>query len=197
MFEDLNSIDLSEGQDNKDLVWDLNAFNQRKIAHEFVLNFENKLCVFSSTVEQLYTNYNIFMPAEENSRLVILPNPYAHHDIFHGIPESAVKPTGLYIVPGSKGELLLRIPLRTGNQSHRTVPLQVGFRLINQRRPKHLPLLPVLVKGDLRELDARTPCLHLHAISLSGLPNLSSMEIKEIRRTILEMLGKLNRKLGA
>lgn len=191
MFEDLNSIDLSKGQDNKDLIWDLNAFNQRKIAHEFVLNFENKLCVFSATVEQLYTNYNIFMPVEENSRLVILPNPYAHHDIFHGIPETAVKPTGLYIVPGPRGELMLRIPLRSGGKPYRTVPLQVGFRLINQRRPAHLPLLPILVKGDLRELDARTPCLHLHAISLSGLPVLSSMEIKEIRRTILEMLKKL------
>lgn len=192
MFEDLNSLDLSKSQENKDLVWDINAFNQRKIAHDFVLNFENKLCVYSGTVEQLYTNYNIFMPAEEKSHLVILPNPYAHHDIFDGIPDSVIKATGLYIVPGQKGELLLRIPLRSGDKPYRTVPLQVGFRLINQRRPQHLPLLPILVKGDLRELDARTPCLHLHTISLSGLPGLSNMEIKEIRRTILDMLKKLN-----
>lgn len=192
MHEDLNSIDLNKKEDNKDLIWDLDTFKQRKIAHEFVLNFENKLCVFSGTVAQLYTNYNIFMPAEENSRLVILPNPYAHHDIFHGIPDSAVKATGLYIVPGDKGQLLLRIPLRTGNTPFRTVPLQVGFRLINQRRPSHLPLLPVLVKGDLRELDARTPCLHLHGISLSNLTDLSSLELNEIRRTILDRLKVLH-----
>lgn len=192
MFEDLNSIDVGQKEDNKDLIWDLDAFKQRKIAHEFVLNFENKLCVFSGTVAQLYTNYNIFMPAEENSRLVILPNPYAHHDIFHGIPDSAVKATGLYIVPGAKGELLLRIPLRSGTKPFRSVPLQVGFRLINQRRPPHLPLLPVLVKGDLRELDARTPCLHLHAISLSNLTDLSSMEVNEIRKTILDRLKTLH-----
>lgn len=192
MFEDLNSIDVGQKQENKDLIWDLEAFKQRKIAHEFVLNFENKLCVFSGTVSQLYTNYNIFMPAEENSRLVILPNPYAHHDIFNGVQESAVKATGLYIVPGDKGELLLRIPLRSGNKPFRTVPLQIGFRLINQRRPKHLPLLPVLVKGDLRELDARTPCLHLHAISLSKLTKLSPMEVNEIRKTILDRMRTLH-----
>lgn len=192
MFEDLNNLDLGKKQDNTDLIWDLNSFNQRKRAHDFVLNFENKICVFSGSVAQLYTNYNIFMPAEENSRLVILPNPYAHHDIFHGIPEAAAKPTGLYIVPGEKGELLLRLPLKSKETPFRLVPLQVGFRLINQRRPNHLPLLPVLVKGDLRELDARTPCLHLHAISLSQLEDMSSMEVNEIRKVILQRMKELN-----
>lgn len=192
MYEDLNSIDVGKKNDNKDLIWDLETFKQRKRAHEFVLNFENKLCVFSGSVQQLYTNYNIFMPAEENSRLVILPNPYAHHDIFHGIPESAVKATGLYIVPGGGGELMLRIPVRSPESPFRTVPLQVGFRLINQRRPGNMPLLPVLVKGDLRELDARTPCLHLHAVSLSNMTRLSPLELNEIRRTILERIKLLN-----
>jgi hypothetical protein len=191
MYEDLNSVDFSNKNTNKDLIWDLDTFKQRKRAHEFVLNFENRLCVFSGTVQQLYTNYNIYMPAEENSRLVILPNPYAHHDIFQGIPETAVKATGLHVVPGKTGELLLQIPLRNLEKDVRSVPLQVGFRLINQRRPSHLPLLPVLVKGDLRELDARTPCLHLHAISLSNMPRLSPLELNEIRRTILERLKLL------
>lgn len=192
MFEDDQKFETSPKVENNDLVWNLDMFKQRRRAHEFVLNFENKLCVFSGSVGQLYTNYNIFMPAEENSRLVILPNPYAHHDNFNGIPEVAVKPTGLHIVPGGKGELLLRIPMRSGKQPHRSVPLQVGFRLINQRRPEHLPLLPVLVKGDLRELDARIPCLHLHAISLSNLPDLSALELNVIRRTILDKLQLLN-----
>jgi hypothetical protein len=192
MYDDLNSIDLGKKEQNKDLIWDLDAFKQRKRAHEFVLNFENKLCVFSGSVQQLYTNYNIFMPAEENSRLVILPNPYAHHDIFHGIQEAAVKATGLYIVPGQDGELMLRIPVRSAESPVRTVPLQVGFRLINQRRPSNLPLLPVLVKGDLRELDARTPCLHLHSISLSNMTRLSPLELNEIRRTILDRMKLLH-----
>lgn len=192
MFEHESPSGAEQAADNNDLIWNLDAFKQRKRAHEFVLGFENKLCVFSSSVEQLYTNYNIFMPAEENSRLVILPNPHAHHDIFNGIPENAAKPTGLYIVPGKQNELLLRIPLRSGTTEHRTVPLQIGFRLINQRRPDHLPLLPVLVKGDLRELDARTPCLHLHAITLSRLPDLSALEVNAMRRTILERLQLLN-----
>lgn len=192
MFEQEDNLGSDKKMDNRDLVWDLDSFKQRKRAHEFVLNFENKVCVFSGSVEQLYTNYNIFMPAEENSRLVILPNPYAHHDVFQGIPESAVKATGLYIVPGAGGELLLRIPMRSGERTHRSVPLQVGFRLINQRRPEHLPLLPVLVKGDLRELDARTPCLHLHAISLSNLVKMSALEVNAVRRTILERIRLLH-----
>lgn len=183
----------SGDEENKDLVWDLNAIKQRKRAHDFVLNFENKLCVFSASVQQLYTNYNIFMPAEENSRLVILPNQYAHHDIFQGIPDKAVKPTGLHIVPGANGELMLRIPLRSATESHRSVPIQVGFKLINSKRPKNLPLLPVLVKGDLREMDAATPYLHLHAISLKELNDLSNLEINGMRRVILDRLASITR----
>ncbi len=190
MLEDSNSL-TEDSEDNKDLIWDLDMFSQRKRAHEFVLNFENKLCVFSGSVRQLYTNYNIFMPAEENSRLVILPNPYAHHDIFQNVPEDAIKPTGLYIVPGGKGELLLRIPLRSKEEPFRSVPLQVGFRLVNQRRPSNLPILPVLVKGDLRELNAKTPCLHLHSVTLKYIDNLSTLELNDLRRVILDRLALL------
>ena len=84
--------------ENKDLVWELDGFNQKQEAIDFAMGFENKLCVFSGTVGQLYTNYNIFFPQEESRKLVILPNPYAHHDTFHGIPEAAVSATGLYII---------------------------------------------------------------------------------------------------
>lgn len=191
MFDDTSNLDTDQ-EPNKDLVWELDRFSQRKRAHEFVLNFENKLCVFSGSVRQLYTNYNIFMPAEEHSRLVILPNPYAHHDIFQNVPDDAVKPTGLYIVPSARGELLLRIPLRSKEEPFRSIPLQVGFRLVNQRRPKNMPILPVLVKGDLRELDARTPCLHLHSVVLKSLVTMSELEINDLRRVILDRLALLN-----
>src|SRR5690554_6600039 len=73
---------------NNDLVWNLEAFKQRQRAQDFVLGFENKICVYSGSVSQLYTNYNIFFPKEENRKLVILPNPYAQHDNFNGIDEA-------------------------------------------------------------------------------------------------------------
>lgn len=191
MLEDSTGAQI-EQRENKDLIWNLEAITKRKRAHEFVLNFENKLCVFSGSVEQLYTNYSIFMPAEEHSRLVILPNPSAHHDIFQNIPDAAVKPTGLYITPDNSGKLSLRIPMRSVSEPFRMVPLRVGFRMINQRRPEHLPMLPVLVKGDLRELDSETPCLHLHAISLTALDKLSTLELNDIRNSVLEHLSALS-----
>jgi hypothetical protein len=46
--------------DNNDLVWDLDSFQKRQRAQDFVMGFENQLCVYSGSVEQLYTNYNIF-----------------------------------------------------------------------------------------------------------------------------------------
>lgn len=184
---------------NNDLVWDLESFQRRQHAQSFVMGFENKLCVYSGSVEQLYTNYNIFFPKEENRKLVILPNPYAHHDNFNGVPEAAVRPTGLLLVPADPqdacGRLNMVIPLKNQEQKYRRVPLDVGLNLINRKRPEDKPFLPVLVKGDLRELDQETPCLHLHSLLLGNMPDLSNLEIGDIRRVILHRLSELaNRK---
>lgn len=181
--------------ENQDLVWDLDNFGKQKQARKFVMGFENKLCVFSQSVEQLYTNYSIFFPEEENRRLVILPNPYAHHDTFHGVVESAVSPTGLFVMPANPkdqlGRLNLALPIKGGeNQKHRMVPLEVGLRLINSKRPANRPFLPVLMKGDLRELDRTTPCLHLHSVNLAKLA-ISGLETNDIQKVILNNLEDL------
>jgi hypothetical protein len=177
---------------NNDLVWDLDAFNQRQRAIDFVMGFENKLCVFSNSVEQLYTNYNIFFPREEARKLVILPNPYAHHDTFNSIPESAVTATGMEIVSGTfkdKPALFLRIPFKQG--TIKTVPLQMGLRVVQQQCAPEKPFLPVLMKGDLRELDASIPCLHLHRIHLNRLTSHSMLEKNDIVKVIRKRLTDL------
>lgn len=187
--------------DNRDLVWDLDVFQKRKRAQDFVMGFENQLCVYSGSVEQLYTNYNIFFPKEENRKLVILPNPYAHHDTFQGIVESVVKPTGLFIVPANPLQATKRLniilPLK-GSQGNkgRPVPLEVGLNLINQKRPANRPFLPVLMKGDLRELDEDTPCLHLHMLNLAALTGISQLEMNDIERVVLERLENLAARRG-
>lgn len=183
---------------NKDLVWDLNEGSKRQRAQQFVLGFENKLSVYSESVEQLYTNYNIFFPKEETRKLVILPNPYAHHDTFHGVSLSSVKATGLFIVPaaagGKKGALSMAIPSKATGAKLRIVPLELGLELINRHRPPDKPFLPVLVKGDLRQLDEQTPCLHLHALQVQTLSTLSDLEIRDINRVILARLDELTGK---
>ena len=186
---------MSIANDNKDLVLDLEAFNQRQRAIDFVMGFENRLCVFSGSVEQLYTNYNIFFPKEEDRKLVILPNPYAPHDTFNGIPAESVTATGLNIIPGiheGKPALFLSIPFRGGQSKFKNVPLQMGLRVVRQQLPANKPFLPVLMKGDLRELDASTPCLHLHAIHLDRLIEHSELERKSIQKVIEQRLSKLS-----
>lgn len=185
---------MSVANKNNDLVWDLEAFNQRQRAMDFVMGFESKLCVYSGSVAQLYTNYNIFFPREEHHKLVILPNPYAPHDTFNGIPPESVTPTGLQIVPGhinDRPALMLTIPFRSGGSRYRTVPLQVGLRAVARQRPPERPFLPVLTKGDLRELDASTPCLHLNTINLDKLAEHSALECSGIQKVVQERLAVL------
>ncbi len=182
-------------KNNTDLVWDLKTFKQRQQAMDFVMGFENKLCVYSDSVEQLYCNYNIFFPKDEGHKLVILPNPYAHHDIYQGVSSKAVMRTGLNVIPGTmlgKRGVYLLIPFKGGQAKYRPVPLKVGMRAINERRPSNQPLLPVLMKGDLRELQAKTPCLHLHCLNLDKLEGLSSLDRNGIKQVILERLMQIS-----
>jgi hypothetical protein len=181
-------------EDNKDLVWDLDAFNQRQRAIDFVMGFENKLCVFSSSVRQLYTNYNIFFPREEARKLVILPNPYMPHDTINGIRDDAITATGMSIIPGvfkDKPILFLRIPFKKGAVKYRTIPLQLGLQVVQQQCPAGKPFLPVLMKGDLRELEASTPSLHLHRLHLDAIPSHSALERRSVEKVIRQRLALL------
>lgn len=180
-------------QSNSDLVWDIDEFQQRKLATDFVKRFENKLCVYSGSVEQLYSNYNIYFPEDEGRKMVILPDPYAYHDTFQGVPEDAIQMTGLAIVPGEligKRGLHLMIPFKNelGKKKYRVVPLQAGLQAINKRRPVDQPFLPILMKGDLREIENKVPALHLHSIRLDKLGARSAMERMGIQQVIAEKL---------
>lgn len=183
---------MSEADDNKDLIWDLDHFKRRQVAADFIKRFENRLCVYSGSVEQLYTNYHIFFPEEESRRMVILPDPYAFHDTFQNVPERAVIKTGMNIIPGEvagKGGLYLTVPQKTPNGvKSKLIALQAALRVINERRPPDNPFLPVLVKGDLREFQQRMPMLHLHCIRLDALGQRSQLERDSLRRVIINKL---------
>ncbi len=184
---------------NPDLAWDLDSFGNRARATEFVRHFEQTLCVYSGAVEQLYSNYDIYYPEEEGRKLVILPDPTAYHDTFFNIDADSVLETGLYIVPGAlldKKGLYLTNLLKDRTMGPRQIPFEAGTRTIMKKRPAEDPFLPVLVKGDLRELEDKWPVLHLHRIKVSALVTRSALERKDIQDVItakLETLFKLTR----
>ena len=156
---------------NADLAWDLDDFTQAQRAREFVLQFETTLCVYSPSVEQIYTNYNMFFPEDWERRLVILPDAGAFHDTFFHIDRDAITATGLNIIPGEligkPGLFLANVDEQTRTLGKRKLPFEPAMRAINAKRPEGDPFLPVLAKGDLRELDQSWPVLHLHRVNPS------------------------------
>lgn len=176
---------------NTDLIWGLDHISQQQRASEFVKRFENKLCVFSPTVNQLYSNYNIFFPEDQNRNMVVLPDPYAFHDTFNHIPEEAVQATGLHIIPGetiNRSGLYIVITHNGDNVRSIPIPFKEGLRQILKRFQGNDPFLPVLKKGDLREFDADMPCLHLHRLRLNTLKDFSSLERQGIKNIISEKI---------
>ncbi|MGK0260243.1 MAG: hypothetical protein ACI96M_003688, partial [Candidatus Azotimanducaceae bacterium] len=102
----------TEIPENSDLAWDLDDFAEASRAMEFVMQFEQTLCVYSPSVQQIYSNYNMFFPDDWDRKLVILPDASAFHDTFFNVDKSSITATGLYIVPG---ELIERTGLYLAN----------------------------------------------------------------------------------
>ncbi len=179
---------------NSDLAWDLEAFTQAQRAMDFVKQFEPTLCVYSPSVEQIYSTYNMFFPEDWDRKLVILPDAGAFHDTFFHIEKSAVTATGLYIIPGQligKTGLYLANIDKDRNLGKRQLPFTAGMRAIINNRPKGEPFLPVLAKGDLRELEHSWPVLHLHRIGLAAIANISDLDRTNLTNVVTEKLESL------
>lgn len=179
---------------NQDLEWSLVKFRQRERARQFIMQFEGRLCVYSPSVEQVYSNYTMNFPSREGAKLVVLPNPYAFHDTFTSIERAAIRDTGLFIVPGAligKRGLHVMIQSRDGKPP-RPIPATSAINKMLSSATSNDPFVPIMVKGDLREFRAEFPCIHLHRIKLSGLQLLSEFERRDVQSTVLEKLRKLN-----
>lgn len=174
------------------LIWHLNHFRNHDRAIRFAQQFQETLCVYSGPVQQLYTNYEISVPEQDDRSLIILPNPYAYHDTFNSIAEEAVQPTGMSILPGDlygKEGLFLTLPLiQDGKRSFRPVPLKVGLLALFRHEKPERPFLPVITKGDLRTFRKDSPSLHLHRILPGELIDRSEMEVRGIQKVIREKL---------
>lgn len=167
---------------NEHLVWDLSRLSDFVKANRFVMGFRTSLCVYSPPVEQLYTNYDLVVPKDNERKLIILPNPHAHHDTFNHINADAVVPTNVFITPTAEGKLQLMLPMK-GGRWH-MIALGRGLNALQEKLGTDEPFLPVITKGDLRELSPSRPMLHLHRILLHKVQRHSDMEIRAIRRVI-------------
>ena len=180
--------------ENLDLAWDLDDFNDRQRAMDFVMQFESTLCVYSPSVAQLYTTYNMFFPREWERKLVILPDPAAYQDTFFHIDPKAVAATGLYIIPGEmidKDGLYLSNVQEDRTLGNRQIPFEPGMRAIMKNRPEDDPFLPVLAKGDLRGFQRSWPVMHLHRIKPKVLAEISELDRAQLENVILEKLESL------
>jgi len=181
-------------QPDANLVWDLDQISNKLRATNFVMQFKRTLCVYSGPVQQLYTNYDIVLPKEDDDKLIILPNPFAAHDTFDYVPPEAIRPTGINIIPGDligKSGLYMSFPVKQedGSSKNRFLPMRSGLHAIMKRYPKNEPFLPVLTKGDLREFKADVPCIHLHRVVLPTLTKQSALELQDIVRVTFDKLG--------
>lgn len=189
-------VDLNQPQ-NQDLVWDLDSIARRELAERFIKLFENRLCVFSESVHQLYTNYNLHFPSDQGRKMVVLPNPYAFHDTLHGIESQAVRKTGLCVLPGvvlGKPGLLLTTMFKEGGPAPKTMPFKQALaQIISSQKKAGDVFLPIMMKGDLREFNQQMPYIHLHRLQVSRLTRLSTFERDDIQQTITRKLLTLYR----
>ena len=189
-------VDLTKPQ-HQDLIWDMDNIARRELAERFIKLFENRLCVYSESVRQLYTNYNLHFPSDMGRKMVVLPNPYAFHDTLHGIDMQAIRKTGLCVLPGAvlgKPGLLLTTQLKSGGPGPKTMPFKAALaQIISSQKKAGDVFLPIMMKGDLREFDQQMPYIHLHRLQVNSLTRLSSFERDDIQQSITHKLLMLYR----
>lgn len=184
-------------QQNQDLVWDMNNMAKRELAERFMQLFENRLCVYSESVSQIYTNYSLHFPQEQGRKMVVLPNQFAFHDNLHGIDSAAIKKTGLCVLPGvvlGKPGLLLATQMKQDGMTPKTMPFKRALaQIISTQNKIGDVFLPIMMKGDLREFDQHMPYIHLHRLQVNLLTRMSSFERADIQQTITRKLMALYR----
>jgi len=180
---------------NKDLIWDLGNTEYRQKATDFVRLFENRLCVYSSTVEQLYTKYSMIVPSVKDRNLIIIPDPYAFHDTFHSVDNESICQTNLYIVPGDIVKKPGLFIMKPGNKlkgvKSKLMPLSQVLKFFIKHRPAEDPFLPILVRGDLKPFNNHLPCLHLHRLYPDKISGLSAFAISDVKNAVISRLEEL------
>jgi hypothetical protein len=180
---------------NRDLVWTLGGNVFPEATFGFLKRFETALCLFSGTVSQLYSNYEIVHFGHDGRKLVALPNAFAAHDTFNNIDSEAVEPTGLYIVPTEvanlsspeKGLKLVYRCRKTGKP--KSMPLHEGLDKVMQKYLPNEPFLPVMINRDLKSLNGKVPAMHLHRLRVGKLNNVSELMKNDISKTVLDKMN--------
>lgn len=183
---------------NQDLIWTLGGKEFSESAYGFLKRFESALCLFSNTVSQLYSNYEIVHFGHEGRKLVALPNAFAAHDTFNNVDCDAIEATGLYIVPeeatrtsDKNGLLLLYRCSKTGKP--KTLTLADGLGRVKSRYMPKEPFLPVMINRDLRSLKGNLPAMHLHRLRIDKLLKMSDLEKGDILKTVNQKMEMLYR----
>ena len=155
-----------------DLHWSLEEMRAKELGKQFLLNLSEFLPVYSPALRQVYADYDTYFT---KTSVVILPDPTDFTTTYSHIPEHVVKATGILLHPTPDG---VGVNMRLRNQRSVTLPLDQAFNII--RRQLRGPFLPVVKRGDLRDFDQLTPCLHLNALALGTADTLSRFERLDI-----------------
>lgn len=177
---------------NKDLVWNLTSISEKRAAVDFFSHLKDAVCVYSPSVEILYTNYEVHPLGDFTNGLVMLPNPEAHHDQFYHISPSAIAGINVSIVPG-KPYKQPGFLIQFQNGSVET--FKRGLMKLNVLfKRKNLPFLPVVKRGDLRQVNSFHPSLFLHVVKPSLLDQVSELDKNYLEKAITSRflnIGKL------
>jgi len=166
-----------------DLHWSIEEMRAKELGKQFLLNLAQFLPVYSPALRQIYGDYETYFT---KTSVVIIPDPVDFTATYSHIPEEAVKATGILLHPTPDG-VGVNMRLRDGKSV--TLPVSKAFTVI--RSQLRGPFLPIIKRGDLRDFDQLTPCLHLNALALHKADTLSRFHRMDIAKALEERTQEL------
>ncbi len=166
-----------------DLHWSIEEMRAKETGKRFLLNLAQFLPVYSPALRQIYSDYDTYFT---KTAVVILPDQADFTTTYSHIPEESIKATGILLHPTPDG---IGVNLRLRKHRSVTLPLEKAFNII--RTQLRGPFLPIIKRGDLRDFDQLTPCLHLNALVPAAADSLSRFERMDIMRALEERTQEL------
>lgn len=166
---------------NTALRWNIDGelYNEQDLG--FLKALEKHFCLASLSVCSLFGGFKLHALKGRSKPLFAIPNQSNQSLLVRKLQDSAVKPSGLFVIPGQAANDKSKPGLRLAYHSKkagRVISLPLAEGLARVSNPSHAKL-PVILSEDLRKTTSY-PCIPIHFVDLNQLQDWSDRQKQKL-----------------
>lgn len=195
--------------ENFEILKNLKEIEDSLNVFKFLQAFENKLFIYSPSVEKIYLNYSFIFPNKDSNNIAILPNHKDEISKVHNIPLKyiskkhyiSVMPADIIDSSGTVVKILNSEKMTPSKYFH--IELDILKKINKEIKEIHShDFYPILLTNGIRTLHNYLPVIDVYHLDLIGLEKdgyISSLDLFTIKNYFINGIksmfnGDLNEK---